>query len=83
MYFVPRYIKETKEKGERFKHKRRYTETITQLSDRKISIKHGVNVIHSISHLIRANESRNTQFINGAKKLEALLVFADYSFLAN
>jgi len=83
MYFVPRYIKETKAKGERFKHKRRYTETITQLSDRKISIKHGFDVIHSISHLIRANESRNTQFINGARKLEALLVFTDYSFLAS
>jgi len=48
-----------------------------------ISIKHGVDVIHSISHLIRANESRNTYFINGAKKLEALLVFADYSYLAS
>jgi hypothetical protein len=80
---VPRYIKETTEKGERFKHKRGYTETITQLSNRKISNKHGVNVIHSISNLIWANESRNTQFINGAKKLEALLVFADYSFLAS
>jgi len=80
---VPRYIKETKGKGERFKHKRRYTETITQLSVRKISIKHGVNVIHSISHLIRANKSRNIQFINGGKKLEALLVFADYLFLAS
>jgi len=80
---VPRYIKETKEKDERFKHKPRYTETITQPNDRKISIKHGVNVIHSISHLIRANESRNTQFINSAKKLEALLGFADYSFLAS
>jgi len=62
----------------RFKHKCRDTETIPQLSDWKISIKHGVNVIHSISHLIRANESRNTQFINSTKKLEALLVFADY-----
>jgi len=72
-----------KEKGERFKHKRRYTETITQLSDRRISIKHVVDVIHSISHLIRANESRNTQFINGAMNLEGLLVFADYSFLAS
>jgi len=80
---VPCYIKETKEKGERLKHKPRYTKTITQLSDRKISIKHGVDVIHSISHLIRANKSRNTQFINSAKKLEALLVFADYSFLAS
>jgi len=48
-----------------------------------ISIKHGVNVIHYFSHLIRANESRNTSFINGAKKLEALLVFADYSYLAS
>jgi len=47
-----------------------------------ISIKYGVNVIHYFSHLIRANESRNTQFINGAKKLEVLLVFPDYSFLA-
>jgi len=80
---VPRYIKEIKEKAERFKHKPRYTETITQLSDRKTSIQHGVHVIHSISHLIRANESRNTQFINCAKQLEALLVFADYSFLAS
>jgi len=80
---VPCYIKETKEIGERFKHKRRYTKPITQLSDRKISIKHGVDVIHSISHPIRANEIRNTQFINGAKKQEALLVFADYSFLAS
>jgi len=72
-----------KEKGERFKHSCWYTETITQLSDRKISIKHDVDVIHSISHLFRANESRNTQFINGAKKLEALLVFVDYLFLAS
>jgi len=72
-----------KQKGEKFKHQHRYTETITQLSDRKISIKHGVHVIHSISHLIRANESWNTQFINGAKKLEALLVIAGYSFLAS
>jgi len=70
-----------KESGERFKHIPRYTETITQISDRKISIKHCVHVIHSISHLIRANESRTTQFINGAKKLEALFVFADHSFL--
>ena len=83
MYFVPRYIKETKENGERFKNTRRYTETITQLSNRKMSIKHGVDVIHSIPHLIRANESRNTEFINGAQKLEALLVFADYSFLGS
>jgi len=72
-----------KEKGARFKHKPRYTKTIIQLSDRKISIKHDVDVIHFISHLISANESRNTQFINGAKKLEALLVFADYLFLVS
>jgi len=72
-----------KEKGERFKHQRRYTETVTHLSDRNILIKHFVDVIHYFSHLIRANESRNTQFINGPKKLKALLVFADYSFLAS
>jgi hypothetical protein len=28
------------------------------------------------------NECRNTQFINGAKKLEALFVLGDYLFLA-
>ena len=83
MYFVPRDIKERKQKGERFKHEPRYTDTITQLSDRKISIKQGVDVIHSISHLIRVNKSRNTQIINCAKKLEAVLVFAEYSFLAS
>jgi len=80
---VAHYIKETKEEGERFKLKPMYTKTITQLSDRKISMKHGVDVIHFIPHLITANEYRNTQFINGAKKLEALLLFADYSFLAS
>jgi len=74
---------ETKENGERFKHKARYNETITLLSDRKISINHGVNVTHSISHVIWANESRNTQFINGTRKLEALLVFGDNLFLAS
>jgi hypothetical protein len=80
---VRRYIKETKENTERFKHKPRYTETITQLCDQNISIKQGVDAIHSISLLIRANKCRNTQFINGAKKLKALLGFADYSFLAS
>jgi len=76
-------MKETKEKGEKFKHKPRYTETIPKLSNPKILINCGVNGIHSISHLIRANECRNTQFINSAKKLGALLVFADYLFLAS
>jgi len=47
-----------------------------------ISIKHGVDVIHYISHPSRANKSRNTHFINGTKKLEVLLGFADYSLLA-
>jgi len=49
----------------------------------KWSLKDGVNVIHSISHLIRANESRNTQFIHGAKQLEAPIVFADNLYLAS
>jgi hypothetical protein len=38
--------------------------------------------MNSISCLRSLNECRNIQFINSAKKLEALLVFADYSFLA-
>jgi len=42
-----------------------------------ISIEHGVNDIHYVSHLIRANESRSLQFINGIQNLEVLLVFAD------
>jgi len=46
-----------------------------------ISLKDGVNVIHCFSHLIRANKSRNTQFINHTKKLEVLLVTADYPYL--
>jgi len=71
----------TIENGKWFQHKRRYTKTITWLSSPMISIKHGVNVIHYFSHLIRANESRNRQFINGTTKLESLVVFADYSYL--
>jgi len=55
-----------------------YTETITQKHDQKILIKHVVVVIHSISYLIRAKESRNTHSINGTIMLEELLVFADY-----
>jgi hypothetical protein len=74
---VPHYITQTKEIGKKFKHKPRNTETIIQLSNRKILNKPCVNVIHSISLLIRANECRNTQLINGTKKLEALLAFAD------
>jgi len=74
---LTRYIKETNEKGELFTHKCRYTETITPQSDYMISIKHGVDVIHIFSYLIRAKESRNTQFISRAKKLEAILGFAN------
>jgi hypothetical protein len=62
---------------------RRYTDTVTGLNSQMISIKHGVDVIHYFYHLIRGNECRNTQFNNGAKKLEVLLVFADYSYLAS
>jgi hypothetical protein len=80
---VPRYIDEAKENGERFKYQCRYTKTITQLSNRKILIKHGLNVMHTISNLSTANKSRNISFINGAKKLEARFVFADHSFLAS
>jgi len=67
--------------GTWFKHTSRYTKTITRLSSQMISIKHVVNVIHYLSHLIRANESRNTQFIHGARQLEVLLVFGYCSYL--
>jgi len=53
--------------------------TITRLSNRMISIKHRLNVIHQISHHIRADKCRNTLFINGAKKLKVLLVFPNES----
>jgi hypothetical protein len=43
----------------KFKHKCRHTKTIIGLNSQKISIKHGVDVIHYFSHLIRANECRN------------------------
>jgi hypothetical protein len=72
-----------KKKSERFKHKRHYLETITLLSDRNITINHGVGVIQYFSHLIKANNSSNTQFINGAKKLEAHFVYADFLFLVS
>jgi len=73
----------TKEREEWTKQQHMYTETIIWLSDRMLSIKHGVNVIHSISHLIRADESRHRQFIHSANKLEVLLVFADYLYLVS
>jgi len=40
-----------------------------------ISIEHSLNVIHQISPLSGADKRMNTQFINGTKKLEALIVF--------
>jgi hypothetical protein len=51
------------------------TKILTRLSNRMISINHSLNVINSISHLIRADKRRNTQLINGAKKHEVLIAF--------
>jgi len=48
-----------------------------------ISIELSLNLRHYFSHLIRADKLRNTQFINNAKKLEALLVFPNDSGLAS
>jgi len=48
-----------------------------------ISIEYSLNGILSISHLIRDDKRRNTQFINGAKKLEELIVFSNDSSLAS
>jgi hypothetical protein len=58
------------------------TKTLTRLSDGN-AIEHSLNVIYHISHLIRADKRRNTQFSHGAKKLEALLVFPNDSGLAS
>jgi hypothetical protein len=83
LYFVPRNTKQTKDNAERLQDKPRYTVATTELRIQKISIKHDVDGICCISHLIMANECRNTPFINSARKLEALLLFTDYSFLVN
>jgi hypothetical protein len=48
-----------------------------------ISIVYSLNVIDQISHLIRAGKWRNIHFINGAKGLEAHLVFPNASGLAS
>jgi len=48
-----------------------------------ISIVHCVNVIHYIPHLIRANQSRSTEYINSGKKLEVQRVFVGNSCLAS
>jgi len=66
--------------GVHCKYKQRYTETLTHLSDWMIWINHGVNVVHYFSHLIRANESRIIQFINGAKTLEVFIGFDVYTY---
>jgi len=46
-----------------------------------ISIEHGVNVIHYISHVIWADDSSITKFVIGAQKLKVFLVFADSSYM--
>jgi len=62
-----------------FKMRAGETKTIVRLSDWMISIEHRLNVIDWSCHLIRADKCRNTQFISGAKKLEALVVFPNDS----
>jgi len=47
------------------------------------SIEHGVNVINHISPVVMADENKNTQFINGTKKLEILVVCGNNSYAAN
>jgi hypothetical protein len=64
------------------KMKVRKTEILTRLSDRN-AIEHSLNVIHQISHLIRADKRRTTQFIHRARKLEVLLLFRNDSGLAS
>ena len=80
--FITLLHQETKEICKWFKYIHWHPETVTLLSCQVISIKHGVNVIHYFSHLIRANETRNKQFINTPKKLKALYEITDYWILA-
>jgi len=56
---------------------------MTPQSDLKISMKHGINIIDSIYHLTRAEDSRNTPIIDFAKKLQAFLEFAQDLDLAS
>jgi len=79
--FIASLHEGTKEKGNWVKHKCRYTARLARLISQIISINHGFNVIHYFSYRIWANKSRNTQFIHSTKKLEALIVSADYSYL--
>jgi len=69
------YIEEPKKMVSDSKMKAGNTKIITQLSNGMLSIKHGVKVIHKISHLFRAYQCMNKQFINCAKKLEPRIVF--------
>jgi len=79
-YFLHCYIKKPKKQASDSEDKSRYTETITQLSNRMISFKHGVNGFDISCHLIRADTCRKTQFINWAEKLQVLLAHADNSY---
>jgi hypothetical protein len=58
-------------------------ETISQLSNRMISIEHSLNVINYIFNCIRGDKRRNTKFINDAKKRKAHVVFPNDSGLAS
>jgi len=80
---IHRYITEPKNIGSDLNMNAGNTRTETWLSDRMTSIDHHLNAIHYTSHLIRADKSRNTQFINIGRKLETSLVLSNNLGLAN
>ena len=48
-----------------------------------MSVELHINVIDYISHLIRANNSRNTQSINGVKMLKVNILYPDDLYRAS
>jgi len=73
----------TKNQGKWFRNESRWNRNNNPTQRLMISNKHGLNVIHYISHPIMADICRNTQFIKGAKMLEALVVFPNDLSLAS
>jgi len=74
-FFFPFQSGGTNVNGGWFKNKSKYTKTITSTRAQITTIKHAVNVIHSSSHLICANECRNIDIVNIAKMLEVLYIY--------
>jgi len=74
IYCVDCFIKESKTIVSDSQMTPRNIKSITQHSDRIISIKHHLNGIYQICYLVRGSKCRETQFVNTTMKLSALHV---------